>query len=45
VGQKVITVRAMYGLKSSGIAWQTQLSSTLTDMHLEWSKADPDVWL
>ncbi len=45
VGQKVITVRADYGLKSSGIAWQTQLSSTLTDMHLEWSKADPDVWL
>jgi hypothetical protein len=32
VGQTVIVVRAMYGLKSSGAAWHAQLSSTIISM-------------
>ncbi len=45
VGQTVIVVRAMYGLKSSGAAWHAQLSSTLHDMNFTPSLADPDVWI
>jgi hypothetical protein len=33
IGQTVIIVRAMYGLKSSGAAWHAQLSTTLNDMN------------
>ncbi len=43
-GQTVIIVRAMYGLKSSGAAWHTQLSETLYCMDFKPSLADPDVW-
>jgi hypothetical protein len=45
IGQTVIIVRAMYGLKSSGAAWHAQLSTTLNDMNFTPSKADPDVWM
>jgi len=45
IGQTVIVVCAMYGLKSSGAAWHAQLSSTLQDMGFITSLADPDVWL
>ncbi len=44
-GQTVIIVRAMYGLKSSGAAWHTQLSSTLHSMGFKPTFADPDVWI
>jgi hypothetical protein len=44
VGQTVIIVRAMYGLKSSGAAWHAQLSETLHSMNFKPSLADPDVW-
>lgn len=43
VGKIVIVVRAMYGLKSSGAAWHTKFSETLISM--DWSYADPDVWM
>jgi hypothetical protein len=45
VGQTVIVVRAMYGLKSSGAAWHAQLSSTLISINFQPSLADPDVWI
>jgi hypothetical protein len=45
IGQTVIVVRAMYGLKSSGAAWHAQLSSTLQSMDFTPSLADPDVWI
>ncbi len=35
VGQTVIIVRAMYGLKSSGAAWHAQLSKTLHEMNFK----------
>jgi hypothetical protein len=44
VGQTVIIVRAMYGLKSSGAAWHAQLSETLYSMNFKPTLADPDVW-
>jgi hypothetical protein len=44
VGQTVIIVRAMYGLKSSGAAWHAQLSETLYSMGFMPSLADPYVW-
>jgi len=44
VGQTVIIVRAMYGLKSSGAAWHAQLSETLHSMNFKPSLADPDLW-
>jgi len=45
VGQMVIIVRAMYGLKSNGAAWHAQLSETLYSMNFKPTLADPDVWL
>jgi hypothetical protein len=45
VMQTVIIIRAMYGLKSSGAAWHTQLSKTLHSMNFKPTLADPDVWL
>jgi hypothetical protein len=44
LGQTVIIVRAMYGLKSSGAAWHAQLSETLYGMDFKPTLADPDVW-
>jgi hypothetical protein len=34
MGQTVIIVRALYGLKSSGASWHTQLSETLYSLTL-----------
>jgi hypothetical protein len=34
----------MYGLKSSGAAWQAQLSLPLKDMDFMPSLEDPDIW-
>jgi hypothetical protein len=44
IGKTVVIVRAMYGLKSSGAAWHTQLSETLYSMDFKPTLADPDVW-
>ena len=43
-GQTVIIIQALYGLKSSGAAWQSHLSQTLQDLGFTSSLADPDVW-
>ena len=39
----MIIKKALYGLKSSRAAWRALLASTLCDMGLTSSKADPDV--
>jgi Reverse transcriptase (RNA-dependent DNA polymerase) len=44
-GKKVIVVRALYGLKSSGAAWRAHLAQSMTDMGFKATLADPDVWL
>jgi hypothetical protein len=43
-GKRVLIVRALYGLKSSGAQWRSHMSKTLRDLGFESSKADPDVW-
>jgi hypothetical protein len=44
IGQTVIIVRALYGLKSSGAAWHAKFSETLHGLNFKPTIADPDVW-
>ncbi len=44
-GHIVIIRRALYGLKSSGAAWQAHLAETLHTLGYTPSLADPDVWM
>ena len=44
-GTPMIIRKALYGLKSSGAAFQAYLVETLYDISFGSSKADPDVWL
>jgi hypothetical protein len=44
VGQTVLIVRALYGLKSSGAAWHALLAESIQSMGFTPSLADPDVW-
>ena len=41
----MIIVRALYGLKSSGVAFRALLAETLHDLGYKPSYADPDVWM
>ena len=45
VGQPVLIVRALYGLRSSGARWHDHMAKTLRDAGFESSRADPDVWM
>jgi hypothetical protein len=45
IGKPVLIVRALYGLKTSGAAWHSQLNETLRAMDFIPSMADPDVWI
>jgi hypothetical protein len=44
-GRKLIIVRALYGLKSSGAMWHLQLADNLRDMGYRPTKADYDCWI
>ena len=44
-GKKMLIVRALYGLKTSGAAFRSFLAEHLHDMGFTPSQADPDVWL
>ena len=44
-GKKMIVVRALYGLKTSGAAFRAFLAETLYDLNYTPSMADPDVWM
>ena len=44
-GKVLIVVRALYGLKSAGAAWRSELASALRQLKFESTKADPDVWI
>ena len=44
-GRPVVIVRALYGLKSSALAWRNHLADVLHNkLHFESSLADPDLW-
>jgi hypothetical protein len=44
-GAPVISVRALYGLKSSGAAWRAHLAASLISLGYTSCLADPDVWI
>jgi hypothetical protein len=44
-GHYVSIVRALYGLKSSGVAWRAHLANTLQSLGYTSCLADPDVWM
>ena len=44
-GHTLIIVKALYGLKSSGLRWHERLSDVLRAMGYIPSKAEPDIWM
>ncbi len=43
-GQRVVIIKALYGLKTSGAAWRAHFADVLHGMGYSSSLADPDVW-
>jgi len=41
----MIIVRALYGLKTSGVAWRVTFAEKLTERGYKSTKANPDVWI
>jgi hypothetical protein len=44
-GKVLVLTRALYSLKSSEAAWQSDLTGTLRDIGFTSTQADPDVWI
>jgi len=44
-GRFAIITPALYGLKSSGVAWRNTLAGTLGDLGFKATLVDPDVWI
>ena len=44
-GSVMIIARALYGLKSSGVAWRSTLAQTMEMLGYRPTQADPDVWI
>lgn len=44
-GHTLIIVKALYGLKSSGLRWHERLADVFRDMGFFPSKAEPDIWM
>ena len=44
-GHALIIVKALYGLKSSGLRWHERFADVLRDLGFFPSKAEPDIWL
>ena len=44
-GHLMIILKALYGLRSSGVCWHELLSSVLRELGFFPCRADPDVWL
>ena len=44
-GHLLIIVRALYGLKFSGVCWHNRLAAVLIDMGFFPCRMDPDVWM
>ena len=41
----LIIIKALYGLKSSGVRWHERLADVLREMGFSISKAEPDIWM
>jgi len=44
-GHTLIIVKALYGLRSSGLRWHEKFADCLTDLGFQPSKAEPDIWM
>ena len=44
-GKVLVVVRALYVLKSIGLAWRVALAKTLVQLGFKSTRADPDVWI
>lgn len=44
-GRRMLIVRALYGIKSSGAAWRAHLAQSMEDLGFKECEADPDVWM
>ena len=44
-GHTLTLVKALYGLRSSGLRWHERLADCLCDMGFTPSKAEPDIWM
>jgi hypothetical protein len=45
VGTKIVLVRALYGLKTSGAAWRAYIFRIMRELGFEPSMADPVIWM
>ena len=45
MGHLLIIIKALYGLRSSGLCWHELFASVLKDMNFFPCRADPDVWM
>ena len=41
----LFVVRALYGLKSAGLAWRAELAEALVKLGFKLTRANPDVWI
>ena len=44
-GHPVLSIRELYGLKSSGVRWRDPMAQTLRDGDFESTDGGPDVWM
>jgi hypothetical protein len=44
-GKIIVLIKALYGLKSLGVAWHSYFASMLRDLGFMSCYADPDVWM
>jgi len=44
-GHTLIIVKALYGLRTSGLRWHERFADCLQDMGFEPSKSEPDIWM
>jgi hypothetical protein len=44
-GHTLVIVKALYGLRSSGLRWHERFADCLRDMGFFPSKAEPDIWM
>jgi hypothetical protein len=44
-GHTLVIVKALYGLRSSGLRWHERFADCLRDMGFYPSKAEPDIWM
>ena len=44
-GHTLVIVKALYGLKSSGLRWRERFADVLKEMGFTSSRAEPDIWM